>query len=133
MTSWMPTCNRPDSICCATNHFPLRRFKTQAGPACGTGFSHTCIVFLRLICYIHAMVVRMRSTRSHTGNRRSHHALVEKALAVCECGAVRVSHRACSVCGRYKGRIVVDHAGKAQAKVNRKAKRENAGRQGSAK
>lgn len=75
------------------------------------------------------MVVRMRSTRSHTGNRRSHHALVEKTLATCECGSVRVSHRACPTCGRYNGRIVVDHAGKAQAKSARKAKREKAGSQ----
>lgn len=78
------------------------------------------------------MVNRMRSTRSHTGNRRSHHALTEKALAVCECGAIRVSHRACAVCGRYKGRIVVDFAGKSAAKSARKAKRE-AGSQAAAK
>ncbi len=68
----------------------------------------------------------MRHTRAHTANRRSHHALTEKALATCECGAVRVSHRACPTCGRYKGRIVVDHAAKAQAKATRKAKREKA-------
>ncbi|HEV7449638.1 MAG TPA: 50S ribosomal protein L32 [Candidatus Paceibacterota bacterium] len=70
------------------------------------------------------MVVRMRHTRAHTANRRSHHALKAQKLAVCECGAPRVSHRACQTCGRYRGRIVVDVAAKAQAKSARKAKRE---------
>jgi ribosomal protein L32 len=70
------------------------------------------------------MVVRMRSTKSHTANRRSHHALKERTLAVCECGAVRVSHRACQTCGRYNGRVVVDVAGKAQAKAAKRAKRD---------
>lgn len=70
------------------------------------------------------MVVRMRHTRSHTANRRSHHALKEKVLAACECGAPRMSHIACQTCGRYKGRVVIDVAAKAQAKAARKAKRE---------
>jgi large subunit ribosomal protein L32 len=72
------------------------------------------------------MVVRMRHTRSHTANRRSHHALVERALSICECGAPRVSHRACQTCGRYKGRVVVDVAGKATAKAQKRAKRDKA-------
>lgn len=63
------------------------------------------------------MVVRMRHTRAHTANRRSHHALAEQSLAKCECGAVRVSHRACATCGRYKGRVVVDMAAKANKKA----------------
>ena len=70
------------------------------------------------------MVVRMRHTRAHTANRRSHHALKAKTLATCECGAVRVSHRACASCGRYRGRVVVDVAAKAQAKTTKKAKKE---------
>jgi hypothetical protein len=36
---------------------------------------------------------------------------------------MRVPHRACPVCGRYKGRIVVDHAGKAAAKAAKKAQK----------
>jgi large subunit ribosomal protein L32 len=64
----------------------------------------------------------MRSTRSHTGNRRSHHALAEKALVTCECGATRVSHRACSSCGRYNGRVAVDHAKVALARAVKKEK-----------
>jgi large subunit ribosomal protein L32 len=72
------------------------------------------------------MVVRMRHTRSHTANRRSHHALKARSLAICECGAVRVPHRACAQCGRYRGRVVVDMAKKAQAKSVRKEKRAKA-------
>lgn len=64
------------------------------------------------------MVVRMRSTHAHTANRRSHHALKEQSLNKCECGATRVSHRACPSCGRYNGRVAVDHtASKKTAKV----------------
>lgn len=70
------------------------------------------------------MVVRMRHTRAHTRNRRSHHALQSRGLVTCECGAPRVSHRACPVCGRYKGRVVVDLAGKAAAKQLKRAKKE---------
>lgn len=65
----------------------------------------------------------MRHTRAHTANRRSHHALKARVLAVCECGAARVSHRACAVCGRYRGRVVVDLAAKASAKAAKKVKK----------
>lgn len=76
------------------------------------------------------MVVRMRHTRAHTGNRRSHHAIEAKRLAVCECGSPRVSHRACPQCGRYKGRVVVDLAAKAQARADKRSKKlAKAGRQ----
>lgn len=71
------------------------------------------------------MVVRMRHTRAHTANRRSHHALKSPALTECECGAMRQRHQACPKCGRYKGRVVVDHAGRAAAKA---AKRERKGK-----
>ena len=63
------------------------------------------------------MVVRMRHNRSQTGHTRSHHALKAQGLNTCECGAPRVSHRACPVCGRYKGRVVLDLAGKAAARA----------------
>ena len=69
------------------------------------------------------MVVRMRHTRAHTANRRSHHALKAQKLAVCECGAARVSHRACASCGRYRGRVVVDLAAKQQAKAQKRQKK----------
>jgi len=66
------------------------------------------------------MVVRMRHTRAHTANRRSHHALKAQTLAKCECGASRVSHRACPSCGRYRGRVVVDLVKKAEKKLANK-------------
>ena len=67
----------------------------------------------------------MRSPRGHTGNRRSHHALKAATLAPCECGAMRVSHRACATCGRYRGRVVIDTAKKvAKAAKRSQAKKE---------
>jgi len=72
------------------------------------------------------MVVRMRHTRAHTANRRSHHALAAQGLTKCECGNMRVSHRACPACGRYNGRVVVDVAGKLAARQAKAAKKEGA-------
>ncbi len=70
------------------------------------------------------MVVRMRHTRAQTRNRRSHHALQAHALVACECGATRVSHRACPSCGRYRGRVVVDLAKRAQVRAIKRSKKE---------
>ncbi len=54
------------------------------------------------------MVVRMRHTRAHTANRRSHHALKELNLVSCqECKAVIRPHRVCDACGFYKGRKAI--------------------------
>lgn len=50
----------------------------------------------------------MRANHSKTGKRRSHAALSGMRTAICECGALRLSHRACSECGKYNGRIVID-------------------------
>jgi large subunit ribosomal protein L32 len=59
------------------------------------------------------MVVRMRHTRSHTANRRSHHALTAPALSVCSnCGAKHRPHHMCLACGFYKGKLVIDMAAK---------------------
>jgi large subunit ribosomal protein L32 len=80
--------------------------------------------FLGINAIYRAMVVRMRHNRSQTAQRRSHHALKAQKLAVCECGAPRVSHRACSACGRYRGRVVIDVAAKMAARSARKVKRE---------
>jgi ribosomal protein L32 len=52
------------------------------------------------------MVVRMRHTRSHTANRRSHHALKSPALSVDASGVMHIRHRA-TADGMYKGRSVI--------------------------
>ncbi len=71
------------------------------------------------------MVIRMRHTRAHTGNRRSHHALVAGTFANCgKCGTPRLNHRACPSCGEYRGRVLVGKAAKkADKKVARTAKK----------
>ncbi len=72
------------------------------------------------------MVVRMRHTRSHSANRRSHHALKSPEMAVCKnCGAMHRPHHMCLACGFYNGRIVIDMKAKAEARAARmNAKRE---------
>ncbi|OGJ00139.1 50S ribosomal protein L32 [Candidatus Nomurabacteria bacterium RIFCSPLOWO2_02_FULL_41_9] len=68
------------------------------------------------------MVVRMRSTKSHTGNRRSHHALSSVNFFACEnCKAKKMSHAVCVTCGFYRGRKVLDLVKKAEKK-QKKAK-----------
>jgi large subunit ribosomal protein L32 len=55
------------------------------------------------------MVVRMRHTRSHTGNRRSHHALKGTVFGACSnCQAPKETHSVCKNCGMYRGRKVLD-------------------------
>lgn len=55
------------------------------------------------------MTVRMRHTKGHTGNRRSHHALTEARFSTCaDCGASHIRHQACPACGKYRGRVVID-------------------------
>ncbi len=54
------------------------------------------------------MVVRMRHTRAHTANRRSHHALKVLNLVACpKCEATMRPHRVCDACGYYKQKSVV--------------------------
>lgn len=78
------------------------------------------------------MTVRMRHTRSHTANRRSHHALKEPRLSSCpDCKAPTKRHTMCASCGRYRGRVVVDMAAKIEkkqekAKAKAKARGEEA-------
>jgi large subunit ribosomal protein L32 len=79
------------------------------------------------------MVVRMRHTRAHTRNRRSHHALKAPALSTCgHCGAATRPHHMCQACGYYKGRQVLDLAAlktsrTARLRANRERVRPKAG------
>ena len=70
------------------------------------------------------MVNRMRATRSHRNNRRSHHALSGVRVSKCQnCGALHRSHAVCMSCGWYNGRKVLDLAAKAARKATAKAKK----------
>jgi ribosomal protein L32 len=62
----------------------------------------------------------MRSTRSHTGNRRSHHALKNPAItADKETGVIHLRHRASAVTGKYRGITVIDVEKKAARRRRR--------------
>ena len=53
------------------------------------------------------MSVRMRHTRGHTGNRRSHHALKAATVIIDpETGQARLPHRVNEASGIYRGRQV---------------------------
>lgn len=69
------------------------------------------------------MVIRMRHTRAHTGNRRSHHALKAKGFATCSnCEKQKETHVVCTHCGFYRGRKVIDVVKKVEKKqVKKKA------------
>ena len=69
------------------------------------------------------MVVRMRHTKSHTSNRRSHHALKSTKFAKCEnCKELKKGHTVCRECGFYRGMKVLDLV----KKIEKKQKREKA-------
>lgn len=72
------------------------------------------------------MVVRMRHTKSHRNNRRSHHKVDKPALTVDASTGVRhLRHRASEVTGTYRGRVVIDVEKKLRKEV-RKQKKETA-------
>jgi len=75
------------------------------------------------------MVVRMRVTKGHRNNRRSHHALKQPRLSKCaNCGEWHLRHRMCPDCGQYRGRVVVDVVAKIEKKlVKRQARAEAMG------
>jgi len=67
------------------------------------------------------MVVRMRHTRAHTANRRSHHALKGAAVYKCpKCAAFAKMHQVCKACGFYKGAEKVNTMAKIQKKNKKK-------------
>ena len=77
------------------------------------------------------MVVRMRHTKSHSANRRSHHALTGPRLSLCiNCGAPHLRHRMCANCGTYRKREVVNVVAIAEKKATRaKAKARSLGQE----
>ena len=68
----------------------------------------------------------MRHTRSHTANRRSHHALKSPELAICKnCGAQHRPHHMCLGCGFYNGKMILDlTAKKSEREARMSAKRD---------
>ena len=73
------------------------------------------------------MVNRMRSTRSHTGNRRSHHALDGARMSKCaNCKELHQAHTVCMNCGWYNGRKVLDFAVKAAKQAKKVQAKKNA-------
>lgn len=65
----------------------------------------------------------MRSNRSHTANRRSHHALLGARLTVSKEGAVHVRHRALLDGTPYRGRSVMDVTAKRAVKKTAQAEK----------
>ena len=73
------------------------------------------------------MTIRMRHTRAHTGNRRSHHALTAPRLSTCEhCKQSHLRHRVCGNCGFYRGKEVVDITARVEAKAKKQQIKEKA-------
>ena len=55
------------------------------------------------------MVNRMRATRAHRDNRRSHHALDDVRLSKCSnCSSMHIRHTLCTTCGSYRGKKIID-------------------------
>ncbi len=69
------------------------------------------------------MVVRMRHTRAHTGNRRSHHALKAMRLTASKSGAQHPRHKALLDGSPYRGRSVMDVSAKRVTRAQKAAKR----------
>lgn len=68
------------------------------------------------------MVVRMRHTRAHSANRRSHHKLSKAPVTVdTKTGGVHLRHRVDLTTGMYRGKKVIDVV-KAVEKKQAKAK-----------
>lgn len=65
------------------------------------------------------MTVRMRHTKGHRNNRRSHHALEKPAVSLDESKVPHLRHRASAITGTYKGMQVINVAKKQSKKVEK--------------
>lgn len=66
-----------------------------------------------------------RTTSTKRDLRRSHHALSSKQAALCSrCGNAVLPHRACSNCGFYKGKEVINVLAKLDKKERKKKEKE---------
>lgn len=70
------------------------------------------------------MVVRMRHTKGHSANRRSHHALKNRALTKSAEGTVHPRHKVVLEGGTYRGRTLPDTKGRRIARRTTKAKKD---------
>ena len=61
------------------------------------------------------MSVRMRHTRAHTKNRRSHHSLSEPAVSNESKDGAHLRHRVSPITGKYKGEQVIEVKTKTKA------------------
>jgi len=69
----------------------------------------------------------MRATRSHSANRRSHHALKSMRLSVCKnCGVTKLPHAICANCGQYGDKKVIDVAARLAKKAKKDKEKEKA-------
>lgn len=76
------------------------------------------------------MVIRMRHTRSHTNQRRSHHAKKSAVLPACsKCGEPKPPHVICRNCGFYRGKQVLDVLKKLTKKEKKKKEKELEGQE----
>ncbi len=69
------------------------------------------------------MVVRMRHTRAHTANRRSHHALKGTRLSLSKEGVVHPRHKVLLDGSAYRGRSVMDTVSKRVVRAQKAAKK----------
>jgi len=70
------------------------------------------------------MVNRMRHNRSQRGSTRSHHGLKGIALTKCsDCNSSVMRHQACSNCGKYRGRVVINLEKKPKSKTTKTLKK----------
>jgi ribosomal protein L32 len=92
------------------------------------GFSFLAI-FTKIGYISPTMVVRMRHTRAHRDNRRSHHALENPSITKdVKSGVSHLRHRMSLQTGEYRGRKVVDVTAKLEKRAKKASARKSEGR-----